>query len=420
MMRRAFAFVLTCLAACGLAACGDDARVTAPSGAAAFARFVTIGTGLTMGEQSAGVLYESQVSAWPAQLAARVDASFRVPGLRAPGCTPPLVAPLSLYRNLAGNIVAGATGCSGRLGSDTLPLSNVALAGATAWDAFHTSPRSFVTQAASLDQARYPMILPPLQTQLQAVQDQNPTLVAVELGAGEVLRAATSGLVTVATSYTQKTAWTLLPASVFAPVFDSIADSVKATGARAVFLGVPPLLSLPAWRAGDVLWQHRAALATFGVEVAANCQGSDNVLRPGHVLPPLVAAARTALTPQPLSCADRPGEADGVLTPADAALITQTITAINAAIKAAADKRQLPFVDVPMLATDVAPASASTWPQTLLGSDAPFGRYLSLDGVQPSALGQAVVADLVAAALNKAYGWSIPTPTRPTLARVTR
>jgi hypothetical protein len=420
MMRRAFTTALTVFAACGFAACGDEARVTAPSGAAAFARFVTIGTGFTMGEQSAGVVYESQVTAWPAQLAARVDAPFRVPALRAPGCTPPLVAPLSLYRNLAGSIVAGASGCSGRLGSDSLPASNVAMSGATAWDAFHTSPRSFVTQAASLDQVRYPMILPALQTQLQATLGQNPTLVAVELGAGEVLRAATSGLVTVATSYTQKTAWTLVPSSVFAPVFDSIADSVKASGARAVFVGVPPLLSLPAWRVGDVLWQHRAALATQGVDVHANCQGSENLLHTVRLLPPLVAAARSAGTRQSLSCADRADEADGVLTPSDAALITQTIASINAAIKAAADKRQLAYVEIPMLATDVAPVSLGSWVQTLLSSDQPFGRYLSLDGVQPSVQGHALVADRVAAALNTTYGWSIPIPTRPALARVTR
>ena len=60
------------------AACGSDARVSAPAEASAFARFVAVGTGLSMGEQSGGVVYESQIAAWPAQLAARVDAPFRV------------------------------------------------------------------------------------------------------------------------------------------------------------------------------------------------------------------------------------------------------------------------------------------------------------------------------------------------------
>lgn len=393
------------------AACGD-ARVTAPEGASAFRRFVAIGTGLTMGEHSAGVVYESQLAAWPARLAARVDAPFRVPALKVPGCTPPLVAPLSLYRNLAGQATTGTVSCSGRLGSDSLPANNVALAGATAWDALHRSPRSFVTQAPSLDQARYPLVLPQVQTQLQAMQSQRPTLVAVELGAGEVMKAATSGLVVVGTSYTQQAAWTIMPAAVFAPVFDSIADSVKATGAKAVFVSVPQLMSLPAWRTGDLLWQQRAALALYGLTVSSNCQASSNLVNTVAMLPPLVATARATGTAQVLSCADRPGEADHVLTPADAALITQTITALNAAIKAAAEKRGFAFVDGSGYFAGFRTAPPTFVADWFLGSISPFGAGISLDGIQPSGYGQELLADDAASALNEKYGWTIPVPPR--------
>ncbi|MHB0962511.1 MAG: hypothetical protein ACYC5V_04780 [Gemmatimonadaceae bacterium] len=404
---------LLVLALIAVAACGSDSRPTAPDGASAFRRFVAVGTGLTMGEQAGGVVYESQLASWPARLAARVDAPFRVPALKAPGCTPPLVAPLSLNRTLAGPVAAGATACNGRLGSDTLPANNVAMAGATAWDALHTSPRSFVTQAPSLDQTRYPFVLPPVQTQVQAMQQQRPTLVTVELGAGEVMRAATSGLVVVGTSYTQKAAWTLMPAAVFAVVFDSIADSVKATRAPAVFIGVPQLMSLPAWRAGDVLWQQRAGLASYGLSVASDCQGSANLVNTVAVLPPLVAAARAEGTTQALSCADRPGETDNVLTSADAALIAQTITAINVAIKAAADQRQIPYVDVPLFSSEIPFAAPAFTAAGMLGSDAPFGMATSLDGILPSAFGHELMADRIAAALNEKYRWAIPLPIRP-------
>jgi len=401
------------LALCLVVACGGETRVTAPEGASAFLRFVVVGTGFSMGEQSGGVVHESQLAAWPARLAARVNAPFRVPALKVPGCSPPLVAPLSLNRTLAGPVVAGASDCSGRLGSDTLPANNVAVAGATAWDALHTSPRSLVTQAPSLDQTRYPLVLPPVQTQVQAMQQQRPTLVAVELGAGEVMRAATSGLVVAATSYTQKEAWTLMPAAAFAPVFDSIADSVMATGARAVFIGVPQLMSLPAWRSGDALWQERAGLGAYGLSVAADCQGSANLVNTVAVLPPLVAAARVAGTPQAFSCADRPGQADHILTAADAATIAQTITALNAVIKAAADKRQVPYVDVPLLAREIPFAAPAFTAAGMLGSDTPFGMATSLDGIQLSPFGHELMADRIAAALNDKYGWAIPVPIRP-------
>jgi hypothetical protein len=397
----------------GAASCAGDVRPTAPQGSSAFVRFVTVGAGLTMGEQSGGVVYESQAAAWPARLALRMEAPFRVPALKAPGCTPPRVAPLSLNRDLAGAIVPGATTCAGRLGSDALPANNVAIAGATAWDALHTSPRSFVTQGASLAATRYPLVLPSVQTQVQAMQAQRPTLVAVELGAAEVLRAATTGLVIVGSSYTQTAAWTLIPAAVFAPVFDSIADSVKATGAKAIFLGVPQVMSLPAWRAGDALWQQRAALASYGITVSTDCQASDNLVQTVAVLPPLAAAARSSGTPQSLSCADRPGEADYVLTSADAALITQTVNALNTAIKAAADARQLAYADVPLFSSEVPFHAPPFTAAGFFGNDAPFGFATSLDGLQPSAYGHELLADAVANALNARYGWKIPIPPRP-------
>ncbi len=402
------AIVLLCTVACT----SGDARVTAPEGAAAFGRFVSIGAGVTMGEQSAGVVYETQLTAWPAQLAARMDAPFRVPALRQPGCTPPLVAPLVLHRTIEGPVTSAII-CSGKLGVDTLPANNVAISGATAWDALHTSPRTFAGLAASLDQSRYALVLPSVQTQVQAMRSQRPTLVAVELGAVEVLRAASSGLVVLGTSYTQKGAWTLMPASVFALVLDSIADSVAVTGARAVFLGVPAVMSLPAWRAGDVLWQQRTELATYGVAVDANCQSSANLVNTVALLPQLAAASRATGVVQALSCADQPGVADRILTASEAALIAQTVTAINAAIKAAADKRNFAYADTPLFSSEIPFAAPAFSAATFFGADQPFGWATSLDGVLPSAYGQGLLADAVASALNTKYGWKIPLPVRP-------
>lgn len=405
-MRRLVGLLLITLAACG------DARVTAPSGTADFARVAVLGTGLSMGEQSAGVVYETQVTSWGAQLAARMGTPFRVPALRQPGCTPLLVAPLSAYRFVSGAITPlGAVSCAGRLGSDSLPANIVAMVGATAWDALHTTPRSFLANSSGLDATRYGAVLPSLQTQVLAMQSLKPTLVAVELGASEVWRTLT-GVVTAGASYTQKTAWTLIPASVFSPVLDSIADSVATTKAKAVFLGVPSITALPALRAGDALWQDRAALATYRIAVAADCQGSANLLNTAALLPSLAAAARDSSKTLTLSCADRPGVADYVLTPSDVATITQTITAINTAIKAAAEKRGFAYAETTGYYTGFRTAPPAFSAATFLSSDLPYGLAVSLDGVQPSATGQAYLADDVATALNAKYGWSIPIPPR--------
>jgi lysophospholipase L1-like esterase len=396
-----------------LAACDSGAgRITAPAGASEFRRFVTIGTGFTMGEQSGGVVYESQLTTWPVYLAARMEAGFRVPALKQPGCTPPLVAPLSLRRTLEGPLNGVAT-CAGKLGTDTLPANNLAVSGATAWDALHVTPRTFAGLTASLDQSRYSLVLPPTQTQLQALQSSLPTLVGIELGAGEVMRAMNSGLVTVATSYTQKTPWTLMPAALFAAVLDSLADSVAATGARGVLIGLPPVTSLPAWRTGDLLWQQRDDLAANGIIVALDCAASTNLVHVAALVPTLAAAAKGTATAQALSCADKPGVADHILTAADVQLIGQTVTAINAAIKATADKHQFAYVETPLFSSEVPFAAPAFTATTLLSSDQPFGMATSLDGVLPSAYGHALMADAVAQALNQRYGWKIPIPPRP-------
>ena len=408
------AVLLRSVALAGVAAACDsgDARLTAPEGASAFSRFVTIGTGFTMGEQSGGVIYESQLTAWPVRLAGRMAAGFRVPALKQPGCTPPLVAPLAMRRTLEGPITS-VVSCAGKLGVDTLPASNLAVSGATAWDALHVSPRTFAGKAASLDQERYALVLPPTQTQVQALQSSRPTLVAVELGTGEVMRAMNSGLVIVGTGYAQKTAWTLMPASVFAAVFDSLADSVAATGARAVFIGVPPVISLPAWRAGDVLWQQRADLTANGITVAGDCATSTNLVHVAVLVPAMAALARSSATAQALSCADQPGVADHILTAADAQLIDQTVTAINAVIKAAADRHQFAYAGTPLYSSEIPFAAPSFTASALLTSDQPFGAATSLDGFFPSALGHDLMADVVAGALNQRYGWKIPVPPRP-------
>ena len=67
-MKRKWSFFAGALALVVLAACSQD-RTTGPAGQAAFQRFVSIGTSVSMGVQSDGVYYASQQHAWPALLA---------------------------------------------------------------------------------------------------------------------------------------------------------------------------------------------------------------------------------------------------------------------------------------------------------------------------------------------------------------
>ena len=407
---RALAAVATLL----LAACeSGDAGVSGPKGRDAFARFVAIGTGFSAGVQSGGLFYNSQEQAWPALLAHQAGAGFVIPLLRSPGCPPPRIAPVGLTRLLSGASSAGVdSSCAGTLATLAPPLDNLALPGATAWAALSLTPKLVAaapTRYSAGDRARYPLVLASTQSQLTAALVLHPTLVGVELGQAEVLSAATSGLLVQATSYTQATPFTYVPAAIFAPEFAAISDSLKRRStARVALLGVGRISNLVAFRTGGELAADRAGLAVAGVVVDANCDGNANLINTAAGVPVLVARAQSALAPQPLSCADVPGTSDGVLTPADVTALDAVVDQMNAQIKQVADQNGWGFVDVNAVWAAARAARAPYAAAVQLSCAYPYGQYVSLDGVQFNVAGQQLVANAAAAALNQRYGFSIP------------
>ena len=98
-MKRNWSFSAGAAALVVLAACSQD-RTTGPAGQAAFQRYVAIGTSLSMGVQSDGVVYFSQQHDWTALLAHQAFApSYRQPLVAPPGCFSPLIAPLQFNRD---------------------------------------------------------------------------------------------------------------------------------------------------------------------------------------------------------------------------------------------------------------------------------------------------------------------------------
>src|ERR1019366_5341831 len=170
--------------------------------------------------------------------------------------------------------------------------------------------------------------------------------------------AATSGLLVAATSYTQAAPYTYVPAPVFAPVFSAIADSVKLTGARVVLLSVPKVSTLYALRPASELWNDKNELATFGINVTADCGTSPNFVFTATLVPSLAAAYAVTGTIQSLSCTDVPGSADAILTPADIATLDAVVTQMNVQIQQVASQNGWAFADL----TDVYPPPVSVRP----------------------------------------------------------
>jgi len=418
-MKRSWLLVGGVVALAAMSACeSDSAKITGPVGQDAFARYVSIGTSVSMGVQSDGILYSSQQTSWPALLAHQAFApSFTEPLIQGPGCYSPLIAPLQFGRRLSGAVYPGI------LASDqvctlfpniTLPTNNVALDGARAYEALRLTPESLVVNGVDTDQRRrlYKAALAPGKTQVTSMMAQNPTLVSVEIGANEVLRAVTGGILVPAQKYRQPDGtFTYFPITVWQPEYDAIIDSVAKTGAKGILMSVPLITSLVSVRPGDDFYQDRAALQSFGIIVSPDCSGSKNQIYVFGKMLTLLGSPK----PVTFSCTDDPTSADYILTASDTATLNTLVRGMNTHIRSLAAAHGYAYLEInDALGTVVAtrpPFSVATF----LTCVRPFGQYISLDGVHPTADGSQVIANAAADALNATYGFAIPKNVQPVL-----
>lgn len=418
-MKRTWSFAAGAVALVVLAACSDD-RTTGPVGQAAFQRFVSIGTSVSMGVQSDGVYYATQQTAWPALLAHQAFApKFTEPLLQGPGCYSPLIAPLQFQRRLSGaqypSIVAADQTCA-LLGSITLPTNNVAIDGATTYAALRVTPDTTNAAPANVesDQRKrlYKAVLSPKLSQVTSMMAQNPTLVSVELGANEVLRTVTGGILVPAAAYRQPdNTFTYYPITLWQPQYDAIVDSVAKTGAKALLVSVPLIPNLVGVYPGDDFYQQAAAFQSFGVIVNADCQGNTNLIYAfGKVF--------TALgSPKPynLTCTNNPAAPDFILTAADTAFIDNLIRQMNTHIQSQATSHSWAYMDFNAALSSFVTVKTRFSLSAFLGCTRPFGQYISLDGIHPNLDGQQAIANAAADALNSTYGFQIPKIERPVL-----
>jgi lysophospholipase L1-like esterase len=409
-MKRNWSLFVGAVALVVLAACSDD-RTTGPAGQDAFAKYVAVGTSLSMGVQSDGVVYFSQQHDWTKLLSHQAFAQFTQPLVSPPGCFSPLIAPLQLSRRLSGLNAATRqdtsrvdTACVA-FGTVTLPTNDVAIDGANTYDALRVTP-----ETASVDgvkrRRQYRLVLPPKTTQVTAMLLQNPTLVSVELGSNEVL-GVTTGLMLPAAAY--RTPFTFVPNSVWQPVYAQVLDSVKKTGAKVILVGVPNISSIVSFRTGDELWQNRAEFANFGVLVNADCQANANLVFVPIKVATAVGTAQATGTAFNLSCTDTPGAQDNILTPADVTAITAVVAGMNSFIQSQASANGWAYFDLNTVLSKAVANRGAYSVVKQLSCNRPYGQYVSLDGVHPNGQGYQEVANAAADALNATYGFAIPT-----------
>ena len=138
--------------------------------AAAFQRYVSIGTSISMGWQSDGAIAADQYNSWPGQLSRLAGIPMTQPYIDGTGCRSPLVAPLASGKRLSGEAAgapSGSLSCAALQPGIDLPTRNVAVSGATTWDALNQTPQTITDPFGA---KLYAHILAAGQTQVTAAR----------------------------------------------------------------------------------------------------------------------------------------------------------------------------------------------------------------------------------------------------------
>ncbi len=361
-----------------------------------FARYVALGNSITAGFQSAGIVDSTQVRSYAVLLAERMDTDFELPLLEWPGCPPPLVNVYTGER--LGEAVGVDVDCALRAVRVPDVLNNVAVPGAQVLDLLDNFGRGDV--GASSANALTTFILGG-RTQLEAAAAVRPTFASLWIGNNDVLGAALAG-----------DASGVTPPAEFQADYAEVLDSLEASGIEGgLLVAVFHVTNIPHLSPGAAWWQAEqmgALPPTF--DVADNCAPADfggvgetSLVPFGYGFGILFAQA-AAGTPVTLDCVTD----DPVLTGPEIVQISTVVTAYNNFIQNEAGARDLAFFDPnPALDSLRAEGEIPFFPATPpdpASVTAPFGPWLSRDGVHPSTLAHTLLAERMAEAIDREYG----------------
>jgi len=397
-----------------VAGCYDNEPLSAPDLSTSnglMARYVSMGNSITAGYQSGGINDSTQQRSYAVLFAGRANATFYIPSLQGRGCAPPLT------NNVTQTRVGGGTSTTCDLRADVrMPyVSNVAVPGATSF-----SPDDNLSPFANSN------VLTTLilggRTQVQAMQDADPTFVTAWIGNNDVLGAYTNGA-------NPGNPALITPQPVFEQNYTAMLDGIEATGASAALISVVDVTVAPFASRTAIYYcltyvdplrcqaplpttpdPNLAGLNFLGLwNVDVNCAapaGLATLIQWTKAVPMLAAAAGGS--PQTMDCS-----LDAlVITPTELAGLQAATAGYNNFIQQQAAARGMAYLDVnPTLLALVATGAIPSFPDiapALVGQSVGFGPYFSLDGIHPSTLAHQVVADSLISTVNAFFGTNIP------------
>jgi hypothetical protein len=396
MRRHVLRFATAALAAALVAASGcsslDPIGRPAPvTGNADFSSYVAIGTSVTMGFQSNGLVEDLQRDAFPALVAGAAGAnggSFVQPLVPTPGILP--VLEVTGFTPTGQPILAPRPGAPPAGPSTPRPIDgydNLGIHGALAASALTKTTGDAPTNY-------WDMVLQGQGTMIRQCIAQRPTFVSVEFGSNEMMLAVLKG----------NPAF-MIPPAVFQAVYAQLLDSL-ATGApdaRLVLLNVTNLTDIA--YATAVQLDVTGPYGPGGATVTIRLRDAAGPLPDGSRI--LLSAA--ALIPQGYGFpSPAPALPDSVvITPTEKAAIDASVASYNGIIAEAAQQHGAALADLNGTFARAHRDGVVIGGMRYTTAFVSGGLY-SFDGVHPSSLGHGLIANEVLRAVNAKYGATIP------------
>ena len=385
-----------------------------PAGGALFTSYVALGTSIAAGIQSGGINDSTQKQAYPYLLAVAMGLTpgqdWHYPKLTMPGCPPPYDNILTSHR-----IAVVPGGCALRDPAAAAPyVNNLGIPSIRVVQLLNITRLDFKpTDTLGLAQFITGSVNP-----VDMMAAAHPTFVTLEIGANDVLGAATRGDPALLTR-----------ADSFQAAYDRVVAKITATGASVAVSNVPNVTRIPHFTKGSTLFCLATgacgipATAPFSLptfNVSANCApGAAGgvgdkyllALTPTATIASVLAAGGAAR----LDCANDTARvnlgagfvsAGPTINPTEYDTITARVAAFNTYIATVATANGWALVNLDSAlganAASIPPIPNLSTPLTLMGT------LFSQDGVHPNAAGHKIVATAFRNAINAKFGMSLP------------
>jgi hypothetical protein len=393
--------------------CGSLGPITGPHevryGAADYTVYAALGTSISAGWQSGGLVVHHQTHAFPYLFATQARTQrFDIPSV-SPDGAPALLRVLSYQPLIISNVgrVDGVnTNASLPTAYHNMAVPYAVISDLTDTTAYTVPPRG---GAFAIVQRQRGTLLAQVLRQL----NPPPTFFSFEFGSNEVLLPAAAGV-----------GGTLIPAPVWAGLLTAAIDSIHIAypDAKIALVNVPDVTTVPFFTTFppitlDLLGNPSPLLAASGplgpndfVLLTAAPQLAAGI---GFATNARSYVSGVAGTGQPLPD-------NLVLTAAEAAPTLAAVTAFNAAIDSVVQRPFIAKVDLHGLLTEA--ATTGIYVQELgrtVTSAFLTGGLFSLDGAHPNDLAHGILCNAMIVALNTKFGSEIPTVNLATVATAT-